>query len=611
MQLKATYALARLRHGLICTTRVATRPAPIPIRLHTRGKVTSTKSKASPMLAVTSDIACKLQKMGVGERTTGRKKTDAIRAIEPRRVNIVSDGLCDDILKYIGSSIERHRGCDLVDLNPGAGLWSRKLHDYLQPRKHVMMDLDAELYSPLLSDLLARENVELIPKSGFVWKDLLEMIDMHLSKQQKVSPDATPARNDTLLVTANLSTYPKRSFLGFDSISSMVMYQFMTSIHTSTLFQRYGLVRMLLWVNDEDKRRLLPRSINRRKKSVFEAELSCDWIHEVAGLDAEVQDRNSLRDEWINIESACQTLQRMKAAGLEMPQGRETLAYLRLQSEPELVGQKLAGVRPPMVPRPFKQELEDLRQESAASAESKRRFRVLQSREKQENNDALLYLDILQERENIIKLSSSGRTTAKFQKANAAWNTRIDNLKKNPRNEFNGIRDSYHLFRQSPPALLWDRRAYEPLSARGDEFFPNEPTALLDIQPKAMHPLFRQHGPNTSRSGDMSEIMLRFWFHHTLLPIQKAMEGLWGGFGDLIDECPSVRDVRKGGCPMTGQGALTVRGMNEEQWVEILQAWMNWPFRPSYTHMLGRLVDDTESDVDEEDMKPGAMGSSL
>ncbi|KAK2591544.1 hypothetical protein QQS21_010764 [Conoideocrella luteorostrata] len=602
MKLKAIPLLARTRHGHNDFPKIAIQPG----LLQARHKVTSAKPKASSTLAVTSDIARKLDKTGVWKKTGGRKKVNAPRAIEPRRVNIISDGLCDDILKYIGPSIERHRGCDLVDLNPGAGLWSRKLHEVLQPRKHVMMDLDAELYSPFLGDLLLKKNVEMMPKSGLVWKDLLEMIRTKLSDQHETTQDATPIRNDTLLVTANLSMCPKKSFLGFDSISSMVLYQFMSSIRTSTLFQRYGLVRMLIWVNDEDKRRLLPRAINRRKRSAFEAELSCEWIHEVAGQETEVQDRNALRDEWINTESACHTLQRMKAAGLVMPPGRESLVYSKLQSEPELWGQKLAGVRPPSLTRPFKLELEDLEQELPGSSETSKRLKALRQREKYEQEDALTYLELLQERDAATSLATSA--PAKFDKANAAWNERIDNLKKNTRNEFNGFKDSNHLFRQAPPVLLWDRRAYEPLPARADEFFPNAPTALLDIQPKAMHPLFRQHGPSSSRAGDMSEVMLRFWFHHTLLPIHKAMEGLWGGFGDLITECPSVRDPSRGGTPMTGNGALTVRAMNGEQWAEILQAWMDWPFRPTYTQMLGRLVEEAEADADDEDTKSGATG---
>ncbi|KHN97330.1 Ribosomal RNA adenine methylase transferase [Metarhizium album ARSEF 1941] len=563
------------------------------------------------MLSVTSDIARQLDLTGVWKRAGGRKKVNAMRAIEPRRVNIVSEALCDDIIRYIAPSLERHRGCDLVDLNPGVGVWSRKLHGFLEPRKHVMMDLDAELYSGFLTDLVSKDNVKLIAKSGLVWKDMLEMLHTSLSdQQQQVAQKDTPRRNDTLLVTANLSTFPKKAFHGFDSISSMILYQFISSIRTSTLFHRYGLIRMLIWVNDEDKRRLLPRSIHRRKRSAFEAEISCEWVHEVAGLDAKVQDRNALRDEWINTESAAQTLERMRAAGLSMPKGRETLMYSKLQGEPELLGQKLAGERPPSLTRPFKQELEELAQQGfSESAETSKRLKALRQREKYDQQAALMYLGLLQERDAVAALSASSPT--EFERANAAWNEKIDCLKKNARNEFNGIRDSYHVFRQSPPAMLWDRRPYEPLSARGEEFFPNAPTALLDIQPKAMHPVFRQHGPNSSRSGDMSDVMLRFWLHHTLLPIQKAMEGLWGGFGHLITECPSVRDPSRGGTPMTGNGALTVRAMNGEQWAEIMEAWMNWPFMPSYTQMLGRLVEEVDGDGDEEDTKSGATGLEI
>lgn len=515
--------------------------------------------------------------------------------------------VADDIVKYLGPSLERHKGCDLVDLNPGAGVWSSKLHDCLEPRNHIMMDLDADLYKPYLSDLLSKKNVQLIPQSGLVWKDLFEMIRTHLSHQSEAGKEAARERNDTLLITANLSNFPKKTFQGFDSISTMVIYQLMSSIRTSSLFQRYGLVRMLLWVNDEDKRRLIPRSINRRKRSAFEAELSCEWIHEVAGQDAEVQDRNALRDEWINIESGFNVLERMKAAGMQMPLGRETRSYAESMASLGLMGQKLAGVRAPTLTRPFKQELEELEQElqSSSSKDASKRLKALRQREKYDHGDALTYLELLQERETIAQLAAS--SPDQFVLANAAWNEKIDNLKKNSRNEFNVLKDSYHLFRQETPALLWDRRAYEPLAAKDDEFFPNAPTALLDIQPKAMHPVFLQYGPNSNRSGDMSEVMLRFWFHQTLLPIQKAMEGVWGGFGDLITECPSVRDLARGGTPMTGFGALTVRSMNEEQWSEILQAWMNWPFRPTYAQMLGRLVEDAD-DSDEEDTKSGATG---
>lgn len=97
MQSNATSLLARLQHGRICTARVAARP----IRLHTRGKATSTTAKPSSKLAVQSDTANKLIEMGAWKVTTGvRKKAGAVRAIEPRRVNITSESLCGMLYIY-------------------------------------------------------------------------------------------------------------------------------------------------------------------------------------------------------------------------------------------------------------------------------------------------------------------------------------------------------------------------------------------------------------------------------------------------------------------------------------------------------------------------------
>ncbi|KAH6605793.1 hypothetical protein Trco_004946 [Trichoderma cornu-damae] len=573
----------------------------------TFARAVATKATTAEMLKATTAVAQQLDKTGVWKRKGVRKASGALRAIEPHRVNIVSDGLCDDIIKYLGKSLERHRGCDLIDLNPGAGVWSRKLHDFLEPRNHIMMDLDAELYSPFLKELTSKENVKLIPKSGIIWKDLFEMIQTNLCHQQASSTsDAEPKRNDTLLVTANLSTFPKKAFLGFDSISTMVMYQFMSSIKSSSLFQKYGLVRMLLWVNDEEKRRLIPKSLNRRKRGSFEAELACEWIHEVAGQELEAESRYALRDEWINKESGLNTLSRMQALGLKVPEGREAKTYKESLKSQELIGKKLAGVHVPSIARPFKKELEDLEHEfEEEHVEVPNRLRFLRSREKLETNHSNMFLELLQEHEKISAMATED--PSEFEKANEAWNERIDNLKKNQRREFNVLRDGYHLFRQDPPTLLWDRRAYEPLTAKPDEFFPNAPTALLDVQPKAMHPLLRQIGPSSNHAGDVSDIMLRFWWNQTLQPAHKAMEGLWPGFSDLIAEVPSLRDARRGGMPMTGHGSLSARCVNEEQWTELLETWMRWPFHPTYGQMLGRMSEE-DGDAEDEDARTNAMG---
>ncbi|KPM41064.1 hypothetical protein AK830_g5473 [Neonectria ditissima] len=542
---------------------------------------------------------------------------------DKNRVNVTSQGLvgadgavpADDIMKYLAPSLQRHHGCDLVDINPGAGVWSRKLHEVVQPRRHIMMEKDAGLYAPLLADLTARPNVTLIPESGIVWEHLTEMVRTHLGHQVSPSravpgsPAPEPQRNDTLLVSVNLAMYPPKPFQFFECVSTMVVYQFMSSIRTASLFQRYGLVRMLIWINDDGKRKLLPRSIVRRKRSAFEADLACEWIHEVAGKDAEVESRTELRDEWINMESGYETLRRMHAAGITPPPGRETATYRNLTANPGLSGKRLAGVERPRLERPFRQELEHVEAayRSAPTDELLARLKKLRFREKYDMEDSTIYLELLRDRDALQQLSPD---SPEYIAGVAAWTERIQSLKKNTRKELIMVHDNYHIFRQDPPQLLWDQRPYEPLAVRADDFFPNVPCALLDFQPKAMHPLLRETGPLTSRAGDMSDMMLRFWFAHSLLPARKAMDGVWPGFGDLFDAVPSLRDPALGGIALPGEGEICARAINGAQWGDILQAFSEWPFRPTYAQLVGRLVDDSDKDGgDDDEAKASALGS--
>ncbi|KAF7563435.1 hypothetical protein G7046_g685 [Stylonectria norvegica] len=559
-----------------------------------------------------NEIAQKLHQTGLWTNTRGKAKKAQIGGVDKHRVNLVNESVADDILQYVGPSLDRHRGCDLVDINPGAGVWSSKLHEYLQPRKHILMEKDADMYRPFLADLLAKDTVELVEESGIFWKSLSEMLRLHLPNQKVLEPNSIPERNDTLLVSVNLGMSPKKPFQNFDCVSTMVLYQFMSSIRTAALFQRYGLVRMLIWVSDDGKRKMLPRSIARRKRAAFEAELACEWIHEVAGKDVEVENRLELRDEWLNVESGYQTVERMKKQGLKMPAGRETIMYNKAMADPSLTGKKLAGERRPLMARPFKQEIEDLKQ-SATSRTDKdqvdvaKRMKALNYREKYDYADNMNYLEIIQERDAIIKLSSSDPSA--FAAADEAWNAKVGALKKNQFKEFKAVRDNYHLFRQNPPALLWDQRAFEPLTIQPDDFYPQHACALFDFQPKALHPLLRVHGPKTSRAGDMSDLMVRFWLSHSMQPVSKAMDGIWPGFGQLADQIASLQDPSVGGSPMTGHGELTARCVNQLQWAEIVMAFMEWPFRPTHAQLVARLVDDHETDVDEEDVnKSPAMG---
>lgn len=242
-----------------------------------------------------------------------------------KRVHVLNKSLCDDTLERLKPSLERHIGCDIIDLNPGPGIWSATIHDFLKPRTHILMEPDPTVYKPLLQPLLDAEGstYKLVPNSGVVWNSLQEILSPQLLPQQEAFERGDPRLeelNNTLLVVANLGYYPKKPYRGFASLTNLVIYQLLSAARSHSLFHKYGLIRMLLWVDDEAKRTVLPRTVLGRRKAAIEAELTCSDINEI------VTSTNSagpvLRDHTLNLQSSLASLQRMKEAGLATPTHR-------------------------------------------------------------------------------------------------------------------------------------------------------------------------------------------------------------------------------------------------------------------------------------------------
>ncbi|EPE02589.1 ribosomal rna adenine methylase transferase [Ophiostoma piceae UAMH 11346] len=765
------------------------------------------------------------------------------------RVNIVSESLVNDIISYMGPKfVDRHKGCDIVDIYPGAGLWSSKLNEALQPRSHILMEPDAQLYEPFLKELTERPGVKLVPSSGIIWRNLTSILSKeHLPHQVELDPlpdaaegteaetqadetsrqpprDSVLPRNDTLLVTANLAFFPRRRFGQFESVSQLVLFQFISSIRASSLFQKYGLVRMLIWVEDDDRHALVARSCQRRRRLALDGEMATDWVSEIAGRDGH---KNAwfMRNHSLDLESCRRVMAKMQAEGIEIPKGRET----KLVQE---VRQKMAdGVDfngktiGPKMTRPYLVELEELEarfakvladraegirlkkmteaemlkemegatpsgvlvkkterktnltaeeratqkeakkkakeeeakakkeaekeakkeatqrakeEEAKAKKEAKekaieektqakkrkvkkaeddkvgeemagevraaletikeektgeettgqgttgeetakagnpkagkakatkvkkdkaevkipetfdakndayRRFKQLQFRRNREQRVWTLIDDLIKERDDMAEEHSRATTAkakAKLRARANDWNTKIDEMNSQDRADFLLYRDNLHIFRQatqspvqtvmhngdimttepfaklqaaadqplsahapqnsfkdtsrdaSLPAMSWDRRDREPLTVSDEEFFPNAECALIDIQPKSMHPLLRAMGPGTSRAGDHFELIMRAMMAMAADPASKAIETVWPGSAQgVLQKCPSLYDVKQGGCPVGGTyGELSARTLNEKQWTEILEAWMAWPFRPTLGQLIQRISEE-------------------
>ncbi|KAI5920149.1 hypothetical protein F4810DRAFT_684239 [Camillea tinctor] len=550
-------------------------------------------------------------------RANKQKKAVKPPKAERARVNIVSEDLCDDILDYIGPSLDRHRGCDLIDVYPGAGLWSRKLNDYLQPRSHILLDPDAEFYKPFTQPLLDRPGVTVVPKSGIIWKDLYSVLTPEHLPHQRIREDSEPQeRNDTLLVVANLVFHPQKSYKTFDSIAPLVLHQFVDSIRTSTLFQRYGLVRMLVWTRCEEKSALLPKTSQRRRRGGLEAELACEWVREVVGRDGNDSSWFT-RETALDIKVLTDVVKKMQASGT-IPKGdRQSTTYKQgleiLNSNTNII---LPGAEPPSFVRVFQSQLADLREanEQEEYTKGSSEYTILNHykwRETWENKKHLRLFQLWRALEAVVNAHKQGKPAEVVKELEDSWNKLANSSSRGLMDEFMSYRDNLHLWQQDPPVLHWDRRIFEPLIMKPEEFFPNVPCALMDIQPKAVHPLLRETGPHSNRAADIFDLIVSALLRQSSMHLQKGLDGIWPGAADFILPRFSSLNIHEIGGMVNTLPMLPPmpRQLNARQWEQLLELWMEWPFKPEFHELVSRATEDMSDKYEEAIMGTNASGS--
>ncbi|KAK4032310.1 hypothetical protein C8A01DRAFT_41253 [Parachaetomium inaequale] len=583
----------------------------------TRGRPPGPPKPVKPQYA--NEVAAKLAADGVWNsmRAVHRgKPKHAAKNTDKYRVNVVSEKLCDDAINYIRPTLARHEGCDLIDIFPGVGIWSQKLNDVLRPRSHILMEPDEDFYKPYLQPLLDRPGTRLLPESGIIWDQLTKVLNPTVLPHQverKYASHETPQRNDTLLVSINLCMTPKRKFRSFESLAQLVLFQLISSIRPGALFQKYGLVRMLIWAENSEKASLVPRTVQRRKKMSIEAEISTDWVCEVVGGDYDdpAVTRSNMwfrRDDSIDFESTRRTLERMREHGFVMPPGREPhhlQAYLDVE---KLKADDVVGATTHSVDRPYMVELEGMEAafangEFAKGSKELKRYKALTYLRNFANRRSDRLVGLIDEHDAIaqayVDAGSDEDKLAHAIRRGQAWTDKIRTFERHFRQSIVLHRDNVHVLRQDPPIMNWDRRYVEPLRASPSEFFPEAPCSLLDVQPKAAAPVLRDIGPDSSRGGDTFDQILRGISQRPMDPVVKSLGSMAPGAGDgVAPHCPSLFDPRRGGVP-PGLAGLASRALNEAQLIELAYAWMKWPFRPTYAELVSRTLE--ESDVEDDE----------
>jgi len=496
------------------------------------------------------------------------------------------------------------------------GIWSEKLHNLLKPRTHILVEPDTRVYQPVLQPLIDApgSTYQLVPKSGLVWGHMEKILSKeYLPQQEPFAADDSrlEEENNTLLFVANLGHYPKKAYKGFSSMANLVLYQFMSAIRTHSLFQRYGHVRMLIWIENDEKSTLLPQVVSQRRKAAMEAEICCEKVQEVASTYMDVPYYNRPRD--LELESTRLVYEKMKKEGVAIPPGRESSLLQEIISGVPRDAREVGRIGSTAAAR---EELRDLEAQYARGELGE--WKDLDSRGKpRKPNPKLVRLKYLlnlesyhkrrferrakmkTEYDGIFAMQRELHGTASPEKRRAleesltvrtaSWKSTIDDLAEDDRDATLHYLENARMFESNVLSLMWDRRDYEPLQVNKDEFLPQREMCLLDIQPKSLWPILREEFPTNY---DVFEYILS---QLLIIPTQSIRRGFSalapGAYDYLIAECPSLTDPTKGGS--IDVDLLTVRCLTVEMMKEIIEAWARWPFKPNRYEIMSRLGSTT------------------
>ncbi|KAF2176377.1 S-adenosyl-L-methionine-dependent methyltransferase [Zopfia rhizophila CBS 207.26] len=534
------------------------------------------------------------------------------------RTQIVSPDLCDDILSYMGPSLEKHKGCDILDINPGVGLWSSKVHDYLKPRSHILLEPEPETYGEFLQPLVTntKSKYKLVTGDITQFKTYSDLIkDGYFPHQTPVTESNEP--NNSLLVIGSLIWDPPLPGMGFSSLSKQLMLQFSHSAWSNDMFHAFGPARMLLWSNNVDMVGVLPTAMNNNSKySLYMQKLSN--VTEIASPTLAIRGsgRGAIsRDPRYILEGVAKALNTAKRKGIELPAHRresihdfaediwrlsngtgimsvaDSNRYLREQEASGKSTQglliegarELARVEKALESNPLMFRVETLTKTGTSTRVSEEGWRISRLRASVNRSEKVREIreKLVDTGEQIHNLECAILNTTDEKKKEMARN-RIEQLSQelgqNLGQNHISIQEGFEMelddrlaLRSQANRLGWDKRAFEPIVVHSDEVWPFGRVSLVDIEPKPI-----PEGQSSTFFEYFQDFVVAL-FSKPSLSLPEALEQLAPGASELMRKVPALRDPAKGG--RLNMDNLRVRMLTAEMVDGLCNAYMEWPFR--------------------------------
>lgn len=543
---------------------------------------------------------------------------------------LIRNAATDDILNYIGHTLEEHKGCDIIDIHPGSCLWSQKLHDFLKPRRHLLMEPEDRYRELFIEPLLNKPGSTYRhttlsgahPKSYFESYEQIFNDDL-LPKRDPLQPGDPKLRqpNNSLLVTGTLSRRYRsvRGKINNVHTANLLLNHMVQASQTNSLFHKYGLVRMLFWHPEDTKVTSLPEMVVTRNGYGVSMEVAADLV-EVAGKDrftkedAEQDKKRQLyrfRYPELDQASADRVVERMETKGMHMPVHRQNTLHKKALERKE----DMSKVRTETRQLDPIHVIENVSLDEAISLHEKKfkEFSAIvtkPSKTKQslqlpyqykfpaearatftENDCSRLgpYMDLWG-----TQLALEGAIAEKKAQAADSVPTELEEQVRRLATELRDLfMDKVALLSAQKQGraislqnevqafhtnlLAHDRRPYEALTLQDDEFWPQFSMFLVDIQPRNAHLSDDLFSPIEANNA-LRTLVSNLW-QLSASSVSTAMDRVGANAAnDLIPSVPDLTDASKGG--RSSVDDLTVRLLTREMIEQLTSVYLEWPFRP-------------------------------
>lgn len=524
---------------------------------------------------------------------------------------IISPSLCHDALQRLGPSLQAYHGCDLIDINPGTCLWSRRLHDALKPRRHILVEPERKAFDRFITPLIEQE-----PERYTHTATLLEALDFSTGSlsQDIVNSGSTEPRaalNNRLLMTVN-TTRPIDSFLWSGTNTGHFLNDYYASFRgLGHDVHRYGLIRVLAWIPEAHTSLLVPRTVDQRSRRVVYLEATSS-VSEIAGTGwSRASDTSERPFSWPNLVSeAGSTLRGAETVGdVVVPAARRARPPLPpWWSQPgdlDLLRETPATFHTPNIqellaiddrlliddPAWRNKALQQKSRTRGNTVDQKRWRALLTQRRSQYEKYLEVFRCVEQQRHleqewrhevlrdgDILDTGSTEKLKAEAERIKSAMNK----LKR----PFMGIGktaiDDYRAYDSRPQALAWNQRPFEPLHVQPQEFAPARPLSLVDIKPS---PHFRERLGTDEECEIFDYVVGRLWQPRMKNDVHSALTALLqAGVEEFVETCPSLNDPVQGGWYDLTE--LRLRSLPAELYLDIALAWAKWPFRSPLQQLL-------------------------